>query len=118
MPVPASTGDSSIDATRIHSLADLPAAFQCPNAVTPITIPGTTPTGTSTARATPGTIVCASHLARDEALYLWYYATPEDKLTALNAALAMTRYVHAGPNWVAGGTINADMGAVGGEVYR
>jgi len=60
----------------------------------------------------------ASRLARDEALYLWFCATPEDKLAALTAALATTKYVHAGPNWVAGATINADMGTVGGEVYR
>lgn len=118
MPVPASTGDSSVDATGIHSTADLPTAFQCPSTVTPITIPGTTPTGTSTARATPDIVVCASRLAKDEALYLWYYATPEEKLAALTTALDTTKYVRAGPNWVAGGTINADMGTVGGEVYR
>jgi len=137
MPVPTSTGNSPVDADRIRSLADLPAAFQCPSAVTPITIPATTtpvttptgtattapttPTGTATTAAGKGTsaaVVCASRLARDEALYLWFCATPEDKLAALTAALATTKYVHAGPNWVAGATINADMGTVGGEVYR
>jgi hypothetical protein len=141
MPVPTATRDSPVDATRIRSLADLPAAFQCPTTVTPITITGTLPpttgtptgkpsTGTPTAtssgtptspsrpRATPDAVVCASRLAKDEALYLWYWVTPQDKLAALTAALAMTKYVHAGPNWVAGGTINADMGIVGGEVYR
>lgn len=126
MPVPTSTGNSPVDADRIRSLADLPAAFQCPSAVTPITIPATTtpvttPTGTATTAAgkgTPAAVVCASRLARDEALYLWFCATPEDKLAALTAALATTKYVHAGPNWVAGATINADMGTVGGEVYR
>ena len=126
VPVPTSTGNSPVDADRIRSLADLPAAFQCPSAVTPITIPATTtpvttPTGTATTAAgkgTPAAVVCASRLARDEALYLWFCATPEDKLAALTAALATTKYVHAGPNWVAGATINADMGTVGGEVYR
>ena len=118
MPVPTATRDSGVDSTRINSLADLPAAFQCPNTVTPITIPGSTPTGTSTAKPTPDAIVCSSQLAKDEALYLWFYATAEDKLAALTAALSVTRYVHAGPNWVAGGTINPDMGTVGGQVYR
>lgn len=63
-------------------------------------------------------MVCPSPLAGGEALYLWYAATPELKLSALTAALKQTKYVHGGPNWVAGGTVNPAMGTVGGEVYR
>ena len=63
-------------------------------------------------------MVCPSPLTGNEALYLWYTPTPELKLAALTAALSQARYVHAGPNWVAGGTVNPAMGTVGGEVYR
>jgi hypothetical protein len=62
-------------------------------------------------------VVCASALA-GEALYLWYTPSPEAKLGALTAALERARYVHAGAGWVAGGMLDAQMGRVGGEVYR
>ena len=135
----------------------MPAAFRCPAAPSPITIPAVTPpaagpTTTSSAPTTtnsaptapapttttaaptttiaapttatapialaPAAVVCPSPLAGGEALYLWYAPTPELKLAALTAALTQTKYVHAGPNWVAGGTVNPAMGTVGGEVYR
>ena len=118
MPTPLSVGDSPVDASRLRSIDDLPAVFGCPAAVTPIRLPGTpAPTG-ATGTAVPDAIVCASGLADKEALFLWYVPTPEAKLGALTAALDRARYVHAGPNWVAAGMINAQMGTVGGEVYR
>ena len=128
MPVPTATGPSPVDSSRIASLGSLPAAFHCPSAPSPITIPAVEPAGAAGAAGaagtaapptpTPAAVVCPSPLAGGEALYLWYAPTPELKLAALTAALRQTKYVHGGPNWVAGGTVNPAMGTVGGEVYR
>jgi hypothetical protein len=107
MPVPVSAGTSPVDSNRLRSVDDLPSVFQCPSVVAPIRIP-----------ATPAATVCASALADNEAVYLWYAPTSESKLGALTEALAKTRYVHAGPNWVAGGLLNPTLGTIGGEVYR
>ncbi len=118
MPVATSSQPSGIDAKSIRSAADLPAAFGCPGNITPITIPPTTRAGTPTAQVFPSSIVCASRIADGEAVYLWYYATQEEKLAALTAALAQTKYVRAGANWVAGAMINPGMGTVGGDVFK
>lgn len=116
MPVPVSSAASGVDSARIRSLDDLPAAFGCPPAVTPIRIPAAAATGT--AAPAPDAVICPSSLAKGEAIYLWYCPTPQEKLAALTLALEQTKYVHAGPNWVAGGMVNPDLGSVGGEVYR
>jgi hypothetical protein len=118
MPVPLSTGPSPVDSAQLRSVDDLPTVFQCPTAVTPIRIPAATPAPGATAPPAPEAVVCASALADKEAVYLWFTPTPEAKLGALTEALARTKYVHGGPNWVAGGLINPTMGTVGGEVYR
>lgn len=132
---PTTSGGSAVDGTRIASLGDLAAAFGCPTSVTPITIPPTTsaaplpppvtsgtatvqPSATGTPTVSPAVVVCASSYAGGEALYLWYAPTPADRDVAVQAALARAKYVHAGPNWVAGGDIDPRMGSVGGEVYR
>jgi hypothetical protein len=118
MPVPLSVGDSAVDASKLRSASDLPTVFGCPAAVPPIRLPATpAPTG-ATVPPAPEAVVCASALADNEALYLWYTPTPEAKLGALTVALDRARYVHAGPNWVAAGMLNPQMGRVGGEVYR
>ncbi len=118
MPVPSSVGASAVDSTRLRSTDDLASAFGCATAVPPIRLTATpAPTG-ATAPPAPDAVVCASSLADGEALFLWYTPTPEAKLGALTAALDRARYVHGGPNWVAAGTINPQMGRVGGEVYR
>ncbi|MEO7061508.1 MAG: hypothetical protein ABI083_17445 [Lapillicoccus sp.] len=119
MPVPLSTGPSPVDPAAITSLDALPRAFGCPSVVSPITIPAATPTASAgAADPTPAVVVCGSTLAHGEALYLWYAPTPQAKLAALTAALKQTKYVHGGPTWVAGGTVDKTMGTVGGEVYR
>ena len=118
MPVPLSTGPSPVDSAQLRSVDDLPTVFQCPTAVTPIRIPAATPAPGATAPPAPEAVICASALADKEAVYLWFTPTPEAKLGALTEALARTKYVHGGPNWVAGGLINPTMGTVGGEVYR
>jgi len=134
-PVPVSSATSPVDRARLSSEADLSAAFGCTPGVAPITIPASTtppqqpppvtsgtvtvqPRSTLPATVSPTVVVCGSTLAGGEALYLWYAPTPEAKRVALRAALELTAHVHAGPNWVAGGTINPTMGTVGGEVYR
>ncbi len=136
MPVPVSVGTSPVDPATIRSIDDLPSAFGCPTAVAPIRIPATPTAPSETATAAepsaavipapptspagppvPDAVVCASSLAK-EALYLWFTPTPQDKLGALTVALKRAKYVHGGPNWVAGGMIDPKMGAVGGEVYR
>ncbi len=133
MPVPVSAGSSPVDPATIRSIDDLPKAFGCPTTVAPIRIPAT-PTATAapadpSAAVTPApptspagppapdAVVCTSGLAK-EALYLWYTPTPEAKLGALTVALKRAKYVHGGPNWVAGGMVDPKMGTVGGEVYR
>ena len=118
MPVPASVGTSPVDPNRLRSVDDLPSVFQCPSAVAPIRIPATPEATAATVPPAPDAVVCASALADNEAVYLWYTPTPEAKLGALTEALAKTKYVHAGPNWVAGGLVNPTMGTIGGEVYR
>ncbi len=118
MPVPLSTGPSPVDSAQLRSVDDLPKVFQCPTAVTPIRIPAATPAPGATAPPAPEAVVCASALADKEAVYLWFTPTPEAKLGALTEALARTKYVHGGPNWVVGGVLNPTMGTVGGEVYR
>ena len=118
MPTPLSVGDSPVDASRLRSTDDLAAAFRCPSAVPPIRLTATPAPSGATAPAAPDAVVCASGLADKEALFLWYTPTQEAKLGALTAALDRARYVHAGPNWVAAGMINPQMGTVGGEVYR
>ncbi len=147
MPVPVSAGSSPVDPATIRSIDDLPKAFGCPTTVAPIRVPAT-PTATTAPAAptaTPATadpsaavtpapptpapptspagppapdaVVCTSGLAK-EALFLWYAPTPEAKLGALTVALKRAKYVHGGPNWVAGGMVDPKMGTVGGEVYR
>lgn len=118
MPVPVSSGTSPVDPNRLRSVDDLPSVFQCPSAVAPIRIPATPAATAATVPPAPDAVVCASALADNEAVYLWYAPTPESKLGALTEALAKTRYVHAGPNWVAGGLLNPTLGSIGGEVYR
>jgi hypothetical protein len=102
----------------LRSSNDLPWVSQCPTAVTPIRTPAATPATGATAPPAPEAVVCASALADKEAVYLWYTPTPEAKLGALTMALATTKYVHGGPNWVAAGMLNPTMGTIGGEVYR
>ena len=118
MPVPLSIGPSPVDPATLRSVNDLPSVFQCPTAVTPIRIPASSPATGATAPPAPEAVVCASALADKEAVYLWYTPTPEAKLGALTVALATTKYVHGGPNWVAAGMLNPTMGTIGGEVYR
>ena len=118
MPVPTSVGVSPVDSARLRSLDDLPSVFQCPAAVTPIRIPAAPAATGATAPPAPDAVVCASALADNEAVYLWFTPTPEAKLGALTAALATTTYVHGGPNWVAAGIVNPTLGTIGGEVYR
>ena len=91
--------------------------FDCPTAVTSIPIPAVTPAPARRPHRRRR-LVCASALADKEAVYLWYTPTPEAKLGALTMALATTKYVHGGPNWVAAGMLNPTMGTIGGEVYR
>lgn len=121
MPVPVSVGSSPVDATRLRSTDDLASVFGCPTGLPAIRLTATpaptVPSG-ATAPPAPDAVVCASALADNEALFLWYTPTPEAKLGALTSALDRARYVHGGPNWVAAGTINPQMGRVGGEVYR
>jgi len=109
-PSPSASSPAGVDASAIHTVADLPAAFGCTPAVAPITLP-------ASADAPEGR-VCVSRIAGNEALFLFHHATPEEKLAALTAASRLAKYVHAGPNWVAGGSVDPRMGGVGGEVYR
>ena len=135
VPVPGSSATSAVDSARLTSEADLPEAFGCTPGVAPITIPASTtpppqpppvtsgtvtsqPEATGPATVSPTVIVCGSSLAAGEALYLWYAPTPDARAVALRAALELAAHVHAGPNWVAGGTVSTTMGTVGGEVYR
>ncbi len=104
------SGPSGVDSSAIRSPGDLAGAFQCPSTVAPITIP-------ATAEA-PEALVCASRLAGDEALFLWYAGDPDQRYRALRAALAKAKYVRGGPNWVAGSMLDPAMGDVGGEVYK
>ena len=118
MPVPLSAGPSPVDPAALRSIDDLPSVFQCPAAVTPIRIPAASPATGASVPPAPEAVVCASALADKEAIYLWYTPTPEAKLGALTVALATTKYVRGGPNWVAAGQLNPAMGSLGGEVYR
>ncbi len=110
LPAVKSTSASAIDWRLIRSLADVPAAVQCRDNVTPITIPAS--------GSTPEAVACASKLADDETLYFWYAGTPDERYRAITAAMATMKYVHAGPNWVAGGMVTATMGRIGGDVYQ
>jgi hypothetical protein len=118
MPVPMSAGPSPVDPATLRSVDDLGSVFQCPAAVTPIRIPAAPVATGATVPAAPEAVVCASALADNEAVYLWFTPTPEAKLGALTVALATTKYVHGGPNWVAAGIVNPTLGTIGGEVYR
>jgi len=118
MPVPTSVGPSPVDPAKLRSVDDLRSVFQCPAAVTPIRIPPAPATTGATVPPAPEALVCASALADNEAVYLWFTPTPEAKLGALTLALATTRFVHGGPNWVAAGVVNPTLGTIGGEVYR
>ncbi len=118
MPVPTSVGPSPVDSAKLRSVDDLPSVFQCPAAVTPIRIPAAPSATGATVPPAPEAVVCASALADGEAVYLWFTPTPEAKLGALTVALATTKYVHGGPNWVAAGIVNPTLGTIGGEVYR
>lgn len=118
MPVPLSVGPSPVDPATLRSTDDLAAVFRCPSTVTPIRIPAGPAITGATVPPAPEAVVCASALADNEAVYLWYTPTPEAKLGALTQALADTKYVHGGPNWVAAGLINPTLGTIGGEVYR
>lgn len=104
------TSASGVDAAAVHSLADLPGAFQCPAKPAPITLPA--------ASGAPASVVCQSKLAAGEALFLWYVDSPDSRYLALKAALAKAKFVRGGPTWVAGGMLDAGMGQVGGDVYR
>ncbi len=110
MPTPSASSPAGVDASAIHTVADLPAAFGCTPAVAPITLPASADT--------PEGRICVSRIAGNEALFLFHHATPEERLAALTAASRLAKYVHAGPNWVAGGSVDPRMGGVGGEVYR
>jgi hypothetical protein len=110
MPPVLSSSRSEVDSGAVSSLGDLPAAFGCPANVRPIDVPAT-PTS-------PAAVVCTSKLAGDEALFLWYVATPDERYLALQTALEKAKYVRGGPNWVAGGMVSAEMGDVGGDVYK
>ena len=68
----------------------------------PITIPATADA--------PEALVCASKLAGDEAVFLWYAGDPDQRYLALQAALDKAKYVRGGPNWVAGGMLDPAMG--------
>ena len=114
--------DSAVDSTAIRAAADLPTAFNCQAGVTPIQIPAVAATaasaGTAAVAAQLAVVVCASGLAGREALFLYFTPTPQTKLAALKDAFDRAKYVHGGPNWVAAGTIDPQMGTVGGEIYR
>lgn len=110
MPPVLSSSRSGVDSGSVSSLGDLPAAFGCPAAVRPIDLPATP--------SSPAGIVCTSKLAGDEALFLWYVGNPDERYLALTTALEKAKYVRGGPNWVAGGTVSAEMGDVGGDVYK
>ena len=110
MPPVLSSGPSKVDSASVGSPADLPGAFQCPSTVAPIQLPAT-PTS-------PAGVVCPSKLADDEALFLWYVGTPDERYLALQTALAKARFVHGGSTWVAGGMLSSSMGDVGGDVYK
>ena len=118
MPVPLSVGPSPVDPGKLRSVDDLASVFQCPPSVPPIRIPVAPSATGATAPPAPEAIVCASALAANEAVYLWYTPTREAKLGALTQALANTKIVHGGPNWVAAGMVNPTLGTIGGEVYR
>ena len=118
MPVPTSAGPSPVDSAKLRSVDDLPSVFQCPTAITPIRIPAAPAATAATVEPAPEAVVCASALADNEAVYLWFTPTAEAKLGALTVALATTKYVHGGPNWVAAGVVNPTLGTIGGEVYR
>lgn len=110
MPPVLSSGRSGVDSGAVSSLADLPAAFGCPASVRPIDLPAT-PTS-------PAGLVCTSKLAGDEAVFLWYVGTPDERYLALQTALAKAKFVRGGSTWVAGGMLSAQMGDVGGDVYK
>lgn len=122
MPQPKKVEDSAVDSTTIRSAADLPTAFTCQAGVTPIQIPAAPATaasaGATAVAAQLAVVVCASGLAGREALFLYFTPTPQAKLAALEDAFDRAKYVHGGPNWVAAGTIDPQMGTVGGETYR
>ena len=118
MPMPLSVGLSAVDPGKLRSVDDLASVFQCPPSVPPIRIPAAPSATGATAPPAPEAVVCASALAANEAVYLWYTPTPEAKLGALTQALANTKIVHGGPNWVAAGMVNPTLGTIGGEVYR
>lgn len=109
-PPVLSSGPSAVRSSAIRSLTDLPGAFQCPSTVQPITVPAT--------QDAPEAVVCASKLAGDEAVFLWYAGDPDQRYLALRAALAKAKYVHGGPSWVAAGMLDPAMGDVGGDVYK
>jgi len=109
-PPVLSSAPSGVDTAAIRSVADLPRAFQCTAAVTPIEIPAG-PSG-------PAAVVCPSKLAGGEALYLWYTGTPDERYLALTEAIRKTKYVRAGTTWVAGGFLTPTLGQVGGDAYK
>jgi hypothetical protein len=110
MPKVLSTTPSAVDWRAIRSVADLADAFACKARVEPIAI--------KAAATNPAGIVCPSGLAGDEALYLYYAPTPDDRYLAITHAMKTAKYVHAGPNWVAAGTLSATMGTIGGDVHK
>ncbi len=118
MPVPSSAGPSPVDSAKLRSVDDLPSVFQCPATVSPIRVPAAPAATGAIVPPAPEAVVCASALADNEAVYLWFTPTAEAKLGALTQALATTKYVHGGPNWVAAGMLNPTLGTIGGEVYR
>lgn len=110
MPKILSTSPSAVDWRTIRSVTDLPDAFACKARVEPIAI--------KASATNPAGIVCPSGLAGDEALYLYYAPTADDRYLAITHAMKTAKYVHAGPNWVAAGTLSATMGTIGGDVHK
>ncbi|MEI2826546.1 MAG: hypothetical protein V9F04_09130 [Dermatophilaceae bacterium] len=110
MPKVLSTSASAVDWRAIRSVTDLAAAFACKAKVEPVALKAT--------GSNPAGLVCPSGLAGDEALYLYYAPTPDDRYLALTHAMKTAKYVRAGPNWVAAGMLSATMGTIGGDVHK
>ena len=110
MPKILSTSASAVDWRLLRSVSDLAKVFACKPKVDPIPLPATA--------TRPAGIVCASGLAGDEALYLYYAPTSDDRYRAITHAMATAKYVHAGPNWVAAVALSPTMGTIGGDVHK
>ena len=118
MPVPTSVGASPVDSAKLRSVDDLPSVFQCPAAVTPIRIPPRRPRPAPPVPPAPEALVCASALADARRSISGSRRHPRPSSARSPCALATTKFVHGGPNWVAAGIVNPTLGTIGGEVYR